>query len=43
MAGIRSDPELKDRRNDHPGTDRLLDAVRQAAESMRFGHILIKV
>jgi hypothetical protein len=24
-------------------TDRLLEAVREAAQSMRFGHILIKV
>lgn len=39
----RSELELAGQRTDRTETDRLLAAVRQAAESMRFGHILIKV
>ncbi len=43
MTGIRPELGSRDRRTHGSETDRLLDAVREAAESMRFGHILIKV
>lgn len=38
-------PELhpRERPRTQSNTDRLLTAIREAAEGMRFGHILIKV
>lgn len=43
MTGVRPQPDRNGRHDGHSETDRLLTAVREAAETMRFGHILIKV
>jgi hypothetical protein len=41
--GVRAESNGNGRHGGHSETDRLLAAVREAAETMRFGHILIKV
>ncbi len=42
-TAVRWEHESRARAGDRPETERLLAAVREAARTMAFGHILIKV